>query len=120
MRRLANIFWLGTKELRSFSRDFVLFGFVVYSFTLAVYSQAVSPAQELHNASVAVADEDRSPLSRSIAAAFLPPYFAAPQQISPQDIDRLMDNARYTFVVDIPPSFQRDFEAGRSPSMNSS
>ena len=35
MRMLQNIFWLGTKELRSFFRDYVLVGFVVYAFSLA-------------------------------------------------------------------------------------
>ena len=42
MRSLSNIFWLGTKELRSFLSDFVLLGFVIYSFSLAVISQAGS------------------------------------------------------------------------------
>ena len=37
MRALANIFWLGTKELRSFLHDFVLLGLVVYAFSLAIY-----------------------------------------------------------------------------------
>ena len=34
--RSANIYWLGIKELRSFLRDFVLLGLVVYAFSLAV------------------------------------------------------------------------------------
>ena len=74
MRVLANIFWLGTKELRSFFRDWVLLGLVTYSFSLAVMAQAQSTSQELHNASLAVVDEDHSQLSRRIASAFLPPY----------------------------------------------
>jgi ABC-2 type transport system permease protein len=40
MRMFANIFWLGTKELRSFFRDWVLLGLVTYSFSLAVMAQA--------------------------------------------------------------------------------
>ena len=36
MRKLANIYWLGVKELRSFLHDFVLLGLVVYAFSLAV------------------------------------------------------------------------------------
>jgi len=32
MQMIANIFWLGTKELRSFLRDFVLLGLVIYAF----------------------------------------------------------------------------------------
>ena len=42
-------------------------GFVVYSFSLAVIAQAQSNAQELHNASIAIVDEDHSQLSRHIA-----------------------------------------------------
>ena len=79
MRMLANIFWLGTKELRSFLRDWVLLGLVVYAFSLAVIAQAQSNSQELHNASIAIVDEDHSELSRRIARAFLPPYFKPPQ-----------------------------------------
>ncbi|WFP79068.1 ABC transporter permease [Mesorhizobium sp. WSM4906] len=115
MQHLANIFWLGTKELRSFSRDFVLFGFVIYSFTLAVYAQAESPAQEAHNSSVAIVDEDHSALSRAIAAALLPPYFSSPTEVVAGQVDELMDTARSTFVLDIPPHFERDILAGRQP-----
>ena len=64
MRTLQNIFWLGTKELRSFFRDWVLLGFVVYSFSFAIMAQAQSNSQELHNASIAIVDEDHSELSR--------------------------------------------------------
>jgi ABC-2 type transport system permease protein len=117
MRTLANIFWLGTKELRSFFHDAVLLGLVVYSFSLAVIAQAQSNTQEVHNASIGIVDEDGSELSRRIARAFLPPYFKPPQQISERDVDRLMNTGQYTFVLDIPPSFQRDVLARRTPSV---
>ncbi len=39
---LGNIFWLGTKELRSFFSDAVLLGLVIYAFSFAVYVQAYS------------------------------------------------------------------------------
>lgn len=117
MEHLANIFWLGTKELRSFSRDFVLFGFVIYSFTLAVYAQAESPAQEAHNSSVAIVDEDHSALSRAIAAALLPPYFSPPTEVAAGQVDELMDTARSTFILDIPPHYERDIMAGRRPAI---
>jgi ABC-2 type transport system permease protein len=117
MRKLANIFWLGTKELRSFFHDAVLLGLVVYSFSLAVIAQAQSNTQEVHNASIGIVDEDGSELSRRIARAFLPPYFKPPQAISERDVDRLMNTGRYTFVLDIPPNFQRDVLARRSPSV---
>ena len=116
-RRLENIFWLGTKELRSFARDFVMLGFVIYSFTLAVYSQSQSTVQEVHNAAIAVVDEDQSSLSRALKQALLPPYFKPPAEIGANEIDRGMDTARYTFVIDIPPNFERDVRAGRRPAI---
>jgi ABC-2 type transport system permease protein len=117
MRKIANIFWLGTKELRSFTHDFVLLGLVIYAFSLAIITQAQSNSQELHNASIGFVDEDDSELSRRIAHAFLPPYFKPPQSIAERDIVRLMNAGKYTFVVDIPPDFQRNVIAGRRPAV---
>ena len=114
---LGNIFWLGTKELRSFFRDFVLLGLVIYSFSYAIYMQGFSNAQELHNASVGVVDEDNSTLSRRMIAAFLPPYFKKPAAIAQRDVDHLMNTAAYTFVIVIPPNFESDVLAGRSPAV---
>lgn len=117
MRSLSNIFWLGTKELRSFFSDWVLLGFVIYSFSLAIISQAQSNSQELYHASIAMVDEDHSELSRRITHAFLMPYFKPPATIAATDIERLMNAGKYTFVVDIPPNFQRDVLAGHQPGL---
>jgi len=117
MRRAANIYWLGLKELRSFLQDYVLLGLVIYAFSLAVILQARSFSQELHNASIAVVDEDHSELSRRMTAAFLPPLFQRPQLIAERDIVPLMNKGRYTFVIDIPPNFQRDVLARRRPAI---
>jgi ABC-2 type transport system permease protein len=115
MRKSENIFWLGIKELRSFLHDFVLLGLVIYAFSFAVIMQARSNSQELHNASIGIVDEDHSELSYRITHAFLPPYFQPPQLIAERDIVPLMNRGRYTFVVDIPPNFQRDVLGGRQP-----
>jgi len=117
MRAITNIFWLGTKELRSFLRDYVLLDLVIYAFSLAIIAQAGSSSQEVHNASVAIVDEDHSELSRRIAHAFLPPYFQAPQPVAERDIVPLMNAGKYTFAIDIPPNFERDVLAGRSPGL---
>jgi ABC-2 type transport system permease protein len=117
MRKVANIYWLGVKELRSFLHDYVLMGLVVYSFSLAVVIQARSNSQELHNGSLAIVDEDRSELSHRIAHAFMPPLFQPPQMIAERDIVPMMNKGRYTFVIDIPPNFQRDVLGGRQPGL---
>lgn len=117
MSALKNIFWLGAKELRSFFRDYVLLGLVVYSFSLAIIAQAQSNAQELHNASIGVVDEDRSQLSARLARAFLPPYFQPAVPVEASQIDRLMNLGSFTFILDIPPHFERDLLAGRQPTL---
>ena len=117
MRKLSNIYWLGLKELRSFFHDYVLLALVVYAFSLAIVLQARSSAQDLNNASIAIVDEDRSELSRRIAHAFLPPLFQRPHEIAEREIVPMMDAGRYTFVIDIPPHFQRDVLAGRQPAL---
>src|SRR5579863_4033753 len=117
MRKILNVYWLGVKELRSFLRDYVLLALVVYAFSLAVIMQARSFSQELHNASVAIVDEDHSELSRRIVHAFLPPYFQTPQPVAERDIVPLMNAGKYTFVMDIPPHFERDVLGGRSPGL---
>jgi ABC-2 type transport system permease protein len=117
VRQLSNIFWLGTKELRSFFRDWVLLGLVIYSFSIAVMAQAQSNSQELHNASIGIVDEDHSELSRRIAGAFLAPYFREPRYVEEREVDRLMNTGQFTFVVDIPPRFEAGVLAHRRPAL---
>ena len=117
MRRIANIFWLGMKELRSLQRDFILMIFVVYSFTLAIYTQAKGTSSEVHNASIAVVDEDHSALSERLIDAFYPPRFRHPDLIRAKDVDAAMDNGRYMFVLAIPPKYESDCRAGRQPEL---
>jgi ABC-2 type transport system permease protein len=117
MRKAANIFWLGIKELRSFAHDFILVAFVVWSFSFSVLSQSQGHLQEVHNASIGVVDEDQSRLSREIASAFLPPQFQPPIAIAESDVDRMMNTGQLTFVIDIPPYFERDLLGGRQPQL---
>ena len=117
MRMLSNIFWLGTKELRSVVHDVVLLALVAYSFSLAIISQSQSSSQELHNASIAVVDEDHSELSHRITRAFLPPYFKPAQPVAERDIIPLMNASAYTFAIDIPPHFERDVLGKRQPTI---
>jgi len=111
-RHLENVFWLTGKEVLSLLGDYGMLGLVIYMFTFAIIAMARNPAQEVHNASIAIADEDHSQLAAAIAQDFLPPYFKPAQLVNMRDIDRLMDTAQYTFIIDIPPHFQRDIEAG--------
>ena len=117
MKRLANIFWLGTKELRSLQRDTVLVVFVIYAFTFAIYTQAKGTSSEVHNASIAFVDEDQSALSKRLFESFYPPRFKHPRTIRADEADRLMDNGTYMFIVVVPPRFEADLRAGRWPEL---
>lgn len=116
-RNLANTFRLGVKELWSLWRDPMMLALIVYVFTVSVYTAATAMPESLHNAPIAIVDEDGSPLSQRIAAAFYPPQFSTPVPISLQEMDAGMDAGRYTFVLDIPPGFQRDVLAGRAAEL---
>jgi ABC-2 type transport system permease protein len=116
-QRVHSVFRLGVKELYSLRRDPVLMFLIVWTFTFAVYEVARGVDTEVRNASIAVVDEDGSELSRRIADSFLPPYFQSARQISHGEIDGAMDRGRYSFIIDIPPHFQADVEARRSPAI---
>jgi ABC-2 type transport system permease protein len=112
---LQNIFYLGVKELRSLRRDTMMLVLIVFAFSGQVYLTATGVPESLHKAPIAIVDEDRSPLSERIGYAFYPPHFLAPALIDPYASDAGMDAGLYTFVLDIPPNFQRDVLAGRQP-----
>lgn len=116
-RSLMNIYRLGIKELWSLWRDPMMLVLIVFVFTFAVYSAATSAPETLHNAPIAIVDEDQSQLSQRIVAAFTPPQFTQPAMISQADVDPGMDAGIYTFVLVIPPNFQRDVLGGRGAQL---
>src|SRR5262249_28204911 len=107
MGSMRNIIWLGLKEIRSLVSDSTMMLFVVYAFTFAIYSQATGTSNEVNNASIAFADEDRSALSKELFNAFYPPRFQLPVPISTTEVETSMDKGLYMFVVTIPPRFER-------------
>ncbi|WP_277058776.1 ABC transporter permease [Trichlorobacter lovleyi] len=113
--RAANILNLGIKELRSLLRDPMMLFLIVYIFSFAIYVAATAMPETLHKAPIAVVDEDRSQLSARIIDAFYPPHFVQPNLISQREMDARMDAGLDTFALTIPPGFQRDVLAGRSP-----
>ena len=117
MDSLTNIYWLGLKELRSVLSDKVLVVFVLYAFTWTIYQQATGTSNEVNNASIAFADEDNSALSKELLGAFYPPRFQYPEMIRPDEIDRVMDEGRFMFVVTIPPRLELELRAGRHPDI---
>ena len=116
MRHLENIYFLGIKELWGLVRDPMLIFLIVFSFTFSTYSAGTAIPETLSKAPIAVIDEDHSQLSGRILSALYPPLFVL-SEINQDQADVGMDNGIYTFVLDIPPSFQADVLAGRKPNM---
>jgi len=116
-RSLDNIYRLGLKELRSLWADKVLLVLIVWAFTGAIYAAAKGVSQELHNAPVAVVDEDRSPLSQRLIGALTKPYFKPAQHIELPQMDRMLDHGQVTFAIVIPANFQQDLNAGHRPTI---
>jgi len=117
MPRLATIWRLGVKELYSLRADPVLLVLILWAFSFGVYGAGSGISHELHNASIAIVDEDRSQLSARIRDALLPPQFQPPELISFAEIDPSLDKGRHTFVMVIPSRFQADALAGRQPAI---
>ncbi len=117
MQSVRNIINLGIKELRSLARDPIMLVLVVYAFTISVYTGAQAMPETLRKASIAIVDEDRSPLSQRITDAFYPPYFLRPTVITHAEMDARMDAGLDTFALYIPSGFQRDVLAGGTPAI---
>src|SRR5262252_2291912 len=108
MKNLWHTFQLGLKELVSLARDPVLLFLIAYAFSFSVYTPAKSAVMDVVNASIAIVNEDDSQAAREIRDSMLPPQFLPAEEVSFGDINRYMDTAKYTFIVDVPPKFQRD------------
>jgi len=115
--RAKNILHLGVKELWSLARDPMMLVLIAYAFTASIYSTASALPDSLHNAPIAIVDEDQSPLSQRIFNAFQPPLFVPPKLVSREEMDARMDAGLDTFALNIPANFQQDVLAGRVPAI---
>ena len=117
LRHLANIYRLGVKELWSLWRDPMMLFLIGYTFTVAVYTAGTAMPETLHRTPIAIVDEDDSALSTRLIGAFYPPSFTPPVRIGQAEVDPGLDAGRYILVLTIPPDFQRDLLAGRTPAV---
>ncbi|MGY3302399.1 ABC-2 type transport system permease protein [Pseudomonas sp. PvR086] len=117
MHKLAHILRLGLKELTSLRHDSVLLLFLFYAFTVAIYMPAAGSVIGVHNASVAMVDEDHSPMSRQLAQILRPPEFQPPVPLPYGQLDEVLDNGRYTFVINVPANFQADLLGDHQPAV---
>ena len=117
MSRASNIYRLGVKELWSLRRDPIMLVLIVYGFTFMIYVAATVMPESLNKVPISIVDEDGSPLSTRVISAFQPPQFMPPVRVSLAEVDSGLDAGLYTFSLNIPPNFQRDVLAGRSPAI---
>ncbi|MDK2778997.1 MAG: ABC transporter permease [Pseudomonadota bacterium] len=115
--QLKNIATLGVKELYSMKADPVLLLLIVYIFSFAVYTIAKGVNFEVKNASVAVVDDDDSPLSRELIASLLEPEFQPPVRIPASRMEEVLNQGEYVFVIVFPPDFERDVLSGKQPEI---
>lgn len=108
-----NVAYLCHKEWLSLLHDSFLLFFILFAFSFIVYQQAKGSTMELHKAAVGIVDEDHSLLSQRFADALLPPYFGKVEQIRHSDVDPMMEDATYTFVLQLPSKMEADLRAGK-------
>ncbi|SIT78125.1 ABC transporter permease [Pontibaca methylaminivorans] len=108
---------LGIKELRGLLRDPIMLVLIVYSFSLSIWTSSNAAPEALANAALSIVDEDQSHLSSRIVSSFYPPWFVPPTMITAAEIDSRMDAGQDTFALHIPPDFERDVLAGKTPAV---
>lgn len=112
-----NVGFLAFKELKSLFSDKVLVVLIVYMFSFAIITIAKQGMTDVKNGSVGIINYDHSALSYRLKDALIPPYFKTVEDIESHSVDELMDVGKYTFIIEIPPNYQRDMLAGRNPQL---
>ncbi len=115
MERLSNVFWLISKELKSVLGDPVMVVLILWSFVVAVMLEASGAGDTVRNASLAIVDEDHSPLTRQISSALIPPWFQEPIFLSANQASAAMDRGEIMFILTFPPDFAADAILGKGP-----
>lgn len=115
--RMTTIWRLGIKELRGLRRTPALLALIAAAFSIQIYAAATATPFALNEAPISIVDEDVSPLSARIGAAFQLPYFTPPSPIALAGMNRRLDAGIDTFALVIPPHFQRDLLAGAQPAL---
>lgn len=114
---LHNVAFLSVKELRCVLRDRNMMVAIAVAFSIAVYLVATGMHADVANVAVGIVDNDHSGLSARIREAIRMPYFRPPVEIDRSDEQAAMDSGRFIFVLDIPPHFEADVHAQRSPTV---
>lgn len=114
---LFNVWHLGLKELRCVLKDRTMMAAIVVSFTVAIYVVAVGTKTDVSHVAVGVVDRDGSALSLRLRDAVRAPMFQAPVPVTEDEALKGLETGRFLFVLDIPPHFEADVHAYRSPAV---
>lgn len=117
MRRPTNVFWLTGKELKSLLGDPIMIVLILWSFVVAVMLEANGAVDTVQNAAIAIVDEDRSPLTRQITGALMPPWFQEPVHMTADQATVAMDRGEIMFALTFPPGFAADAIEGKAPAV---
>lgn len=117
MQSLFNTLRLTVKELRAIRGDKVMLVLILYVFTVATWMVSDAGSTEIRGLSVAVVDEDHSPLSFRLTEAIRGPLFSDPHVLSPKAAAEAQTNGEYVLVVSIPPKFEQDLRSGKDASL---
>jgi len=115
MRWLINLIYLSGKELRCVLRDHNMMAAIVVAFSVAIYLVGTGMRADVANVSVGVIDNDHSGLSMRLREAIQLPQFKDPIDVTPEQAQAGMDEGKLIFVINIPPHFEADVHALRSP-----
>ncbi len=113
---LSTVAYLCRKEWQSLAHDTVMVVFIIFAFTLSLYSQATGTTTDLKRASVGIIDEDHSPLSFRFRDALMPPYFGNVVEINEHEAEYGLESAQYTFMLHFPARMEADLRSGKKVS----
>ncbi len=114
---LLNVAFLTVKELRCVLRDRNMMGAIAVAFSVAVYMVGTGMHADVANVTVGVIDGDHSGLSMRLRESIRMPHFRPPIEIDRSEAAAAMDSGRFIFVLEIPPHFEADVHALRSPTV---
>lgn len=117
MRALKSLSTLTWKEIKSLFGEPVLIGFMVIVFTLIIWMLSNAITYDVKRAPIAVIDQDHSALSYRIRESVQEPYFQKPMEMTREEANRMMDSGKIIFALEIPPNFEKNVLAGRSPEL---
>jgi len=103
------------KELLHIIRDKGLLIFILYAFSLDIYTAAQGFSIIPERVSLSVYDEDNSLRSRDLIDRVQPPAFRRPDRVGNRhEVDRLLNESKTVLALVIPSGFEKDLYRSRA------